>query len=430
MRKMLIFLVLIGLIVVGCAPQIEQPEAEQPEAEQPEETVVEKIQIEFWNSLSGDYGEYISNLVDEYNESQDAVEVTYVFKGNYQDTQMALLADLAANNPPDVSMMEVSFAATMAGKGALTPIQNFIDDPEVGLSQEEYDSILDGLKEAVSLNGVMYTMPFNLSHPALYFNQDLLDANNIDVPETWNEFASACQNITSGDTFGFTLNPGNLWVWEAKVMQNGGRMFNEDYTEVLFNKPAAVESLEFIADLVASGCAKAQAWEEGRTEFFNGNVAFIEESSGSLSGILETSDFNVGVTHLPWGRERVVTIGGATLGILGDIPEENQTAAWDFIKFITTPEVAADWSAFTGYIPISSLALETEPLKSLLETDPLRMNLMESLPYLTPRPRVEGYAEIERNLRGAIESVGLQRQSAQEALDQAAVEANRILGLD
>ena len=445
MRKIII-IVLSVFLLASCAQAVtpeapavpvEQPAApvEQPVTEEkapeapaaPEPVVVDPVTIEFWHSLSGDFGNVLNQLVIEYNEIQDDVTVIPVYKGNYQDTQKALLAALAANTPPDISMLEVSFSTTLAAKGVLKPVQDFIDDPEVGLPEEEANSIYDGFKKAVSMDGKMYPMPFNMSIPVLYYNKDMLDAAGIAAPETWEDFESACNAVTAGEQFGFTLNPGNVWIWEAMVMQNGGELFNEDYTEVRFNQEAAVGSLQFIRNLVDSGCAKTQAWEEGRTNFFNGKVAFMEDSSGSLSGVLNSSDFNVGVTHLPWGKEKVVTIGGATLGIFLDIPTEKQLASWAFIKHMAAPESISRLSADTGYMPTSSLAMELDPLKSLLASDPLRASILESLPFTSPRPQVEGYAEISNFLRQAIEFVGLQQLSAQEALDEAALDRKSVV---
>lgn len=445
MRRVFLLCALIALVLSACAPAapaapaVVEPAAteapaettevtEPPAAPEPtEEVIVDPVEIEFWHSLTGDYGNVLNALIVEYNESQDDVTVVPVYKGNYQDTQKALLAALAAGNGPDVSQLEVSFAATLASKEVLTPVGQFAADPEVGLSAEQLDSIFPGFKQAVSLNDVMYTMPFNMSIPVLYYNADMLAAAEVEVPQTWTDFQAACEGLTTGDQFGFTINPGNVWIWEAMVMQNGGQLFNEDYSEVAFNQPAAVEALAYLGGLVESGCAKSQAWEEGRTEFFNGKVAFLEDSSGSLSGVVANSTFKVGVVHIPWGKEQVATIGGATLGIFNAAEEEKQQAAWAFIKFLTSPEASSRLSADTGYMPTTQMAMDLDPLKTLVAEDATWAALLESLPYTQPRPMVEGYAEISNFIKQAIEAVGLGTQGAQEALDAAAAEGQRVL---
>jgi ABC-type glycerol-3-phosphate transport system substrate-binding protein len=436
MRKILVFLVLIGLMLGACAapateePAAEEPATEQPAAEEPAtEAAAEPVEVVFWHSLTGAFGEVLHQLIDDYNASQDAVIVIGVYQGNYQDTQVALLAELAAGGSPDLAQLESSFSATMVANGSLQSMQSFIDDPDVGLSQDVVDAIFSGFRQVSSFDGVMYTMPFNMSMPVLYYNATMLQENGLEPPETWDDFLSACAAVTSGDQFGFTINPGNVWIFEAMVMQNGGQLFNEDYTEVLFNSPEAVGALDFWAETAKQGCGKMQPWEEGRTEFFNGNVAFYKDSSGGLSGVKDSivADFELGVTHIPWGQEQLVTIGGGTVAIFANSPEEVQLAAWDFVKFMTSPESVSRLSADTGYLPTSALASDLEPLKSLLEEDTQRASMLESLPFLVPRPNVAGYAEIQSYLREAIEAATLLQATSQEALDTAAGDAQQVL---
>ena len=431
MRKIIVFLVLLSLILVACTgattaePQVE----EQATEERAEEVAREPVEVEFWHALTGSFGEVLDKLISEYNASQNAVVITGVYQGNYQDIQKALLAELAAGGAPDMAQLEASFSATLVASGALRPVQDFIDDSNVGLSQDIVGAIYPGFRAVSSFDGVMYTMPFNMSMPVLYYNATMLEGAGVEQPpETWEDFIDACKAVTSGDQFGFTINPGNVWIWEAMVMQNGGQLFDEGYTEVRFNAPDAVGALDFWVDTVNQGCGKTQGWEEGRTEFFNGNVAFYKDSSGGLGGVLDSiGDFELGVTHIPWGKEKVVTIGGATFGIFANSSEEKQLAAWDFMKFLTSPESVSRLSADTGYLPTSALASEIDPLKSLLAEDALRASMLDSLPFLRPRPSVAGYAEIQSYLREAIESATLLQVSSQQALDTAAVEGQRVL---
>ena len=424
-RILIAFVLSLGLILAACTPAAEEPPAEEPAVEEP---AAEPVEIEFWHALSGAFGEVLEQLVDEYNASQDAVVVIASYQGNYQDSQQALLAALAAGDPPDAAQLEASFSATLVDGGALAPVQEFIDDPDVGLSQDVVNAIYPGFREVSTFDGVMYTMPFNMSMPVLYYNASLLDAAGVAPPETWSEFLDACNAVTSGDQYGFTINPGNVWIYEAMVMQNNGELFDDGYSEVRFNEPAAVEALQFWVDTAESGCGKNQAWEEGRTEFFNGNVAFYKDSSGALGGVIDSmSDFELGVTHIPWGEEQIVTIGGGTFGIFSDAPTEQQAAAWDLIKFLTNPEAVSRLSADTGYLPTSQLAVEIDPLKSLLAENTQRASMLDSLPFLQPRPSVAGYAEIQSYLREAIDLATLLQASAQEALDSAAEEGQRVL---
>ena len=91
------------------------------------------------------------------------------------------------------------------------------------------------------------------------------------------------------------------------------------------------------------------------TDFSAGAVSQVVASTGSLSGILETADFEVGVGFLPLGStgdNAVVPTGGAGLSIAEKAPAENKVAAAMFIDFVTNAENTATFSEGTGYLPV------------------------------------------------------------------------------
>ncbi len=444
MRKSILFVLLLSLLLASCAtptpqalqatqvPPTQAPKTTTPPTVAPttpptQPPAPKAVEIEFWHSLTGDFGKVLEQLVNDYNKAQSAVIVWSVYKGNYQDTQKALLAALAANGAPAVAQLEVSFAASMAAKGALKPVQDFFMDAKTGISDKEASAIYPGFRDANSQKGVMFTMPFNTSMPVLYYNADMLAKAKITTPENWADFLKACKDVTTKDQFGFTINSGNVWIYEAMIWQNGGELFNKDYTKAMFNEAAGVEALKSWVDMLEAGCGKMQKWDEGRTEFFTGKVAFLEDSSGSLRGMLKSVNFKMGVSHLPWGKNKVVTIGGGSLGLFAASSKENQAAAWDFVKFMTSPTAISRLCADTGYLPMTSLAVDLDPLKSTIAKDALFANMLKDLSYTRPRPMVANYAEIQNQIKAAIENALLKKKTPQEALDAAAGEANRIL---
>ena len=115
MKKIFSSLILISMVFSACAPAAPEP-----------------VEVEFWHSLKGAYGEVLDELIEEYNNTnQKDITVVGVYQGNYQDTQKALMAELAAGGSPDVAQLEASFSATMVAAGALRPMQDFIDDADV-----------------------------------------------------------------------------------------------------------------------------------------------------------------------------------------------------------------------------------------------------------------------------------------------------------
>ena len=66
----------------------------------------------------------------------------------------------------------------------------------------------------------------------------------------------------------------------------------------------------------------------------------------------------------PEDKERQgVVIGGASLWMIDGKSEEEQKAAWEFMKYLQTPEVQAEWHVGTGYFAINPAAYEEQVVK-------------------------------------------------------------------
>ena len=55
-------------------------------AEGGEAAAGDKVEIEFWHAMADDLGVVVDDLVNQYNTSQDAVQVNSTFQGSYDDT--------------------------------------------------------------------------------------------------------------------------------------------------------------------------------------------------------------------------------------------------------------------------------------------------------------------------------------------------------
>jgi len=67
----------------------------------------------------------------------------------------------------------------------------------------------------------------------------------------------------------------------------------------------------------------------------------------------------IGVAPMPGPTGKGgVLVGGAALYISNKSSAPEKAAAWEYIKFLNTPETQADWGASTGYVPIRESATE------------------------------------------------------------------------
>lgn len=66
----------------------------------------------------------------------------------------------------------------------------------------------------------------------------------------------------------------------------------------------------------------------------------------------------------------VTTSYGANIAMFNKSTAEKKLASWLFIKYFTSTEVNADWSSFTGYLPIRKSTLDNAAVKAQFDKLP------------------------------------------------------------
>jgi sn-glycerol 3-phosphate transport system substrate-binding protein len=126
--------------------------------------------------------------------------------------------------------------------------------------------------------------------------------------------------------------------------------------------------MQMVQDTVYKDKWAGVSSKDASADFAAGAVSATLSSTGSLVGVLKTAKFDVGVGFLPGGSADTANVcptGGAGLGIPKNNTKEQQLAAATFLKFITSPENTADFSAATGYMPVRESADMTTVLAKI-----------------------------------------------------------------
>jgi len=93
-------------------------------------------------------------------------------------------------------------------------------------------------------------------------------------------------------------------------------------------------------------------------------VDALEKGSASLE---------IGVAALPGvpGGTGAPLVFGRNLWILNLRPEEEQEAAWKFVKWLMEPEQQGEWFAGSGYLPVSRSAIDQPAAQDIVAKYPL-----------------------------------------------------------
>jgi sn-glycerol 3-phosphate transport system substrate-binding protein len=421
-KKLVVPLVIVVLLVTGCAPALA-----------PTPTPAEVVKLEFWHAMSGQSGDVLEGMVARFNEEHPYIQVTSAYQGSYGDIAQKVWTAIQAGTVPPPDVAQIGGAPMFGATGALAPITDFTDGPN-GIDRKK---IYDAFWAYNTAGGQIWTMPFNNSMPVLYYNVDLFKEAGLDPtrpPQTWDELVNAAKALTKDtdddgqiDQWGFNTHTSTHWFLSAMILQNGGRIINEDETQVLYNSPDAVEALQFWGDLVNKHKVMPPAQhKEAKGDFLAGKLAMYMRSSAGLFSTLADAPFEVGVAMLPAKKARVAPIGGASLVILKG-EEAKMNAAWEFIKWLTSSENSNYWAMNTGYIPIYKNALEAAEMQKFLKDNPLYKTVVEQLEYSYGIPVFSELGTSDTELRKAMEKVELGAATPKEALDVAAEGVNKAL---
>ncbi|WP_179872156.1 ABC transporter substrate-binding protein [Microcella indica] len=390
------------------------------------------VTIQFWNTMNDPAQTRLGEMVDDFEESHPGILVDPIYQP-YDAILPSIQTAIAAGDPPALSQMEVSTMAQLAGLGVLEPLDSLSPDLAAGIAGDMEDSIVS----VNSYDGTQYTVPFGYSTNVLYYNVDLLSAAGYDadsMPTTWDglqEAALAVRETAGPDVLGFGFGAAAPWAFEMRLFQLGGQMFDDDGTTAEFNSPEGVRVLENYQDLLASGASEMiqtdATFSQLRDLFTTGRVAMWEQSSAGLQAMTEAAGFEVGVATYTTMGDDVSLLGGQNLGVFADISEEEKAAAATFIEWWTSPEVSAEWSVASGYIPGMKSAWETETLETWLAEDPRRGVAASQIPGMRARPNLPGYPEIATVIADAFQAALTGQGDPASILDDAAARADEIL---
>ena len=124
------------------------------------EAATEPVQIEFWHAMTASNEETLNEMVADYNASQDAVEVTAVFTGSYDETLDRYLTGLRSGELPQIAQLEETTLQTMIDSGSTVPAAAC-----VAASDYDTSDILPSVLAEFEVEGTLWPMPFNVSNP-------------------------------------------------------------------------------------------------------------------------------------------------------------------------------------------------------------------------------------------------------------------------
>jgi multiple sugar transport system substrate-binding protein len=389
-----------------------------------------RVTVTFWHGMeSGINNKILQAKVDEFNARHPDIFIDAQVYGAADQLGPKLDAAVAGKTPPDLLWWSPAFFPKYAEADALRNIDEFIAQDQ----SFRRDDVYDYLWELGTFEGRIYVTPFSANNLGLYYNKKMLSAAGVtQPPQTWDEFKLAARKLTRDGVYGFQIPVGTsewtVWTWQCFLWQAGGEILTPDKKRAAFNSSAGVAALDFWRSLFNEKLANFSETDAGYKpdNILAGRIAMTINGPWNYSGLKEQKEVEIGVFPLPKKERAATNIGGESL-FLFRTNARRERAAWEFMKFVMSPDFQVDWAMNTGYLPVSKSAASSEKYQAFLRANPFIKAYNDQMPAGRTRPSIPQYPALSQTLGKYLEAALYGKLSSQEALDKAAEEVNLLL---
>jgi multiple sugar transport system substrate-binding protein/sn-glycerol 3-phosphate transport system substrate-binding protein len=322
----------------------------------------------------------------------------------------------------------------------LVDLTTYIDDPYWGLTPDEkadfFPAYLEQSQHA-AYGGQQLGFPPNRSMEGLFYNSTWLQELGFDgtppaTPEAFREMACAAAAANGDGTGGFILRDDASAV-AAWTFAFGGDVLNEAKDGYVYNSQATIDAMTFLKGMLDDGCAYFFTEGYPNPELANRRAIFTMGSSSGIpfyGGDIATVAEELGREPDEWGfaavphttPEPVQNIYGGDI-MVTQTTEEQQLAAWIFLKWFTSPEIQAEWARISGYFP--TRAGTAEFLGDYNEENPQWGAALELLPFGYYEPQLISYQGVRDAAQQAFNEI-MQGADIQQTLDDLTETANEL----
>lgn len=352
--KKLLVSALVIFMIVGCTAQNNNEDGDIVEE------ITEPVEIVFWHAMNGAQETALKKITDDFMAENENITVTLQNQSQYSDLQQKLIATSASpSDLPTLTQAYPGHVYNMAQDGLVQDLKAYIDNEAIGMS--DYEDIVEEFREGAKIDGVTYGMPFNKSTEVIFYNKDVFDELNLEVPTNLAELKEVAKTIAD----------------QTDMVGAGFDSLNNFYVTYLFN-----EGITFNAELDPTSQVSQDALNYYLDGIKDGSFR-IPGSDNYLSGPFgsETIAMSIGSTagesYIRSGAEGKFTPAAAALPFESSIQQgtdvymfsngtaEQKTAAFLYMKYLVSADVQLYWAAETGYIPVRTSVLESSEYKNL-----------------------------------------------------------------
>lgn len=312
-------------------------------------------------------GAVIQEIIDDFEALNPNITINSFStsaEGSYEEVFLNALDSADLGDAPNIIQVEEGLTQQAIDSGYFVAISDLASDEQLA----SIDDILPSVLAYYQLGDMIWSVPWNISNPVLYYNRDIFVEAGLDpdaTPTTFDDVIAVCETIMANTDTETCINwPMTSWFAEQWVAMKNELILNNDNgrsaraTEAFYNTETMVEILTWWDQLDANSYYAYTGVPDDYTgefiTFVTGRSAMSVSSTAGLTNFMNFARFDLGVTELPIPDEDAtngVTVGGGSLFVPIDQTDAEMQAAVDFIFFLTQTENDIRWHQGSGYMP-------------------------------------------------------------------------------
>ena len=300
------------------------------------------------------------------------------------------------------------------------------------LTEEDKADFYEAALDASSYNGEIYSIPFFVHTPIVFYRTDLFeDAGIKEFPKTWEEYADAAKKLTDGEVYGTIIEAKQAvepvthlvdWIYQA-----GGSIIDAE-GNISIHSPENKQVFEYLLKMMyedESVMPGSIGYDNADVHnlFMQGKVAMVKNWPYMYSMAKDPEQSTVSdsfaVAVQPAGKEQASSAWTWGFGISSS--SKNKEAAWEFIKWATSSEKLAELGISScNPVPRTSSLNAVQEDISLSDFDKESIQTMcDALNYASNATENPNFPTVQNELSYTLSNIMSRQVEIEEGLEQA-----------
>lgn len=396
---------------------------ESTEAGSPEETITLRILSTLATETEAPLEQA---MADAYMKEHPNVKIELIGQP-VNDMAKKIIALNTSGDLPDAFFMPTEFMSQAYDMGIIV-------DHEALLGEDFMSALNEKVVEYGKINNQLMMVPWHVIPVALIYRADWLAEAGIDKIETVDDFRNTAKTFTKDGHWGFSMVGTQNGSGEAQFCQYV-RTFgvNEVYQD---------ESGKWVSDLTSDNYKKAlqsfvdlalvdgvvppgpteTGYPEAAAYFAEQKTGLMISGSNAIGAIISANpelDGKLASVPLPAAERHATNL--QTSGYAITTACEHPDVMADYLKFMTSKDLAVDFGIKTGRLPVTKEAAEDPAF----QTDTFK-GFIDCMEYALPQPAFPAYTEILDVMGESYNTMMGNNVSIDDAMAQV---ANRVEGI-